>query len=229
MRFFSAYFLPSIEYGSWLELLRRLKQAVVNLSEKGFIIFTTHPSVITLGKHAKERNLLVSQFQHCKSIPIFRIDRGGDVTYHDNGQLMFYPVAEFKRAKSVSGLVEKMELSVKNLLADYDITSQIIPGKPGVWTDRGKIAAIGLSLRGGVISHGMALYVNTDRRNFQCIIPCGIKNSSVASMADFVGNLPEMAELSQKWLGIIAELFSLDINNIEFIQSEKEIYDGLQI
>ncbi len=224
---FVATYLPLLPYNKWLEFLEYYKNALISQRVDPIIIFTSHPPVITMGRHAKQNHLLTNK-NNCSQIPVFKTNRGGDVTYHDEGQLMLYPIIYTGRIKSVKALVKKLEYSVIHLLEFYGINSIRKESFPGGWTSEGKIASIGLNLEKGILSHGMALYVNTNKENFKCVVPCGIENVSIASMEDFLQETPSMGEIAAKWVEILAMLFKIDI---KFVKPEKvkELKDVLEI
>src|SRR5262249_16900342 len=126
--------------------------------------------VVTIGRNGHEENIL------CRDgIEIYESDRGGDVTYHGPGQIVAYPVIDLKLWKrDIGAYVRGIEQVLIDSLADFGIPSQRIPGMTGVWTEAGKIAAIGVHLSRWVSTHGWALNVTTDLRYFQYIVPCGL-------------------------------------------------------
>ena len=144
------------------------------------IWFCEHPPVFTLGLNAGEEHVLAPG-----EIPIVKIDRGGQVTYHGPGMLMIYPLIDIKRAGiGVRTLVTALEQSVVDLLAEFDIDSAAKPEAPGVYVDDKKIASVGLRIRRGASFHGMALNVDGDLEPFSRINPCGYENLEMVDMKD---------------------------------------------
>ncbi|MDE6741511.1 MAG: lipoyl(octanoyl) transferase LipB [Muribaculaceae bacterium] len=159
--------------------------------EEEYILLVEHPPVITLGKHAKESNVLYNEAQLAsRGIKIYHIERGGDVTYHGPGQLVAYPLLdlEFHRL-GVKDYVDLLEEAVIRTLADFGIKGQRVPGASGVWIGVGtlrerKICALGVKCSRFVTMHGLALNVNTDMSGFSLIHPCGFIDKGVTSIAD---------------------------------------------
>lgn len=154
------------------------------------IIFVEHPHVYTLGKRGNEQNLLVQEdFLKQVGAELYRIDRGGDITYHGPGQIVCYPIIDLEFfGMGVKAYVDFIEESVISLLAKYSIVATRKVNATGVWLDVGiptkerKICAIGVKVSRGITMHGLALNVNTDNTYFQHINPCGFSSSGVTSM-----------------------------------------------
>ncbi len=220
-------YLSLISYEKYMKLLSHIRDRYRKKSFSPFILFTSHPPVITIGRHGKEENLIFGE-EYCKNVPVFRVDRGGDVTFHDQGQLMFYPFLQIGAPKGNRELVRKFEVSALQLLEFFGIPAYLDNSNPGVWTGYGKIAAIGLNLQGGLITHGMALYVDTDKKIADCIVPCGLVGKRISSMSDFLSELPSKEEIVHKWIAILAGIFGMDI---VFVKNEsiEELRDGLEV
>ena len=139
-----------------------------------------HPPVFTLGMNGKPEHLL-----NPGKIPIIKIDRGGQVTYHGPGQLVTYLLIDIKRRKlGIRAMVEKIEQTIIELLADHQIEARGRRDAPGVYVGNSKIAALGLRVRRGCTYHGLALNVNMDLEPFQRINPCGHKDMEVTQLID---------------------------------------------
>lgn len=133
------------------------------------IWFVEHPPVFTMGLNASEEHLLDPGV-----IPVVKIDRGGQVTFHGPGQLMVYPLIDLKRSKiGVRNLVTALEQSVVDLVAEHGISAAARAEAPGVYVDGDKVASVGLRIRRGASFHGMALNVDIDLEPFTRINPCG--------------------------------------------------------
>ena len=148
------------------------------------LLFVEHPHVITMGRDGHRENLLASEETLRQAgIDLYETDRGGDVTYHGPGQIVAYPVMDLREWKrDVGAFVRAIEQVLIDTLADLGIEARRIPGLMGVWTDQGKIAAIGVHLSRWVSTHGWALNVSTDLEYFRYIVPCGLAKP-VTSMA----------------------------------------------
>ncbi|ALP54363.1 hypothetical protein Tel_15080 [Candidatus Tenderia electrophaga] len=142
-----------------------------------------HNAVFTQGMNGKTEHLLSPG-----DIPVIKIDRGGQVTYHGPGQLVAYLLIDLKRRKlGVRALVERIEQAVIALLADYDIQAHGRRDAPGVYVGKRKIAALGLRVRRGCSYHGLALNVNMDLSPFSRINPCGHHGMQVTQLVDLGG------------------------------------------
>ena len=140
------------------------------------LLIVEHPHVITMGRNGREENLLASPEVLARAgIEFHRTDRGGDVTYHGPGQVVGYPIIDLREWKrDVVAYVRALEQVLIEALAEFGIEAGRERGATGVWTARGKIAAIGVHISRWVTSHGFALNVDTDLNYFGYIVPCGL-------------------------------------------------------
>jgi lipoyl(octanoyl) transferase len=142
-----------------------------------------HPPVFTLGQAGKPEHLLRDI-----GIPVVKIDRGGQITYHGPGQLVVYLLLDLKRRKlMVRELVQRIEQAVIDLLAGYGIAAARLAGAPGVYVDGAKIAALGLKVKNGCCYHGLALNVAVDLAPFAAINPCGYEGMAVTQLSALCG------------------------------------------
>jgi lipoyl(octanoyl) transferase len=163
------------------------------------IWFLEHPPVFTLGMNADPQHVLAAG-----DIPVVRIDRGGQVTYHGPGQLMVYPLIDLRRRqRGVRDLVTALEQATIALLADFGIAAATRAGAPGVYTADAKIASIGIRIRRGASYHGLALNVNMDLAPFDRINPCGYAGLRMTHMAAF-GRTPELPEVARRMAPLLA-------------------------
>jgi lipoyl(octanoyl) transferase len=161
------------------------------------LLLLEHPPVLTLGRNSKRENVLASdEFLRARGVELHEINRGGDVTYHGPGQLVGYPIIDLrgdlpgKRGPHLGPVdfVRLLEEALIRTCGDFRVMTERIKGCTGVWTVpnggavTNKVAAIGVHVSQGVTSHGFALNVTTDLRDFQWIIPCGITNKGVTSL-----------------------------------------------
>jgi len=177
------------------------------------LLLVEHEPVITLGRRADESNLYLSEEELTRrGIDLFRIERGGDVTYHGPGQLMGYPLLNLRvLGLSVIGYVRALEESLIALLAGLDIPCERIPGMTGVWHRGEKMAAIGIAVRGGVSYHGFALNVSTDLSCFDLINPCGLSRP-VTSIEKVKGTSPPpVEEVARDYMKAFAETFGVEL------------------
>lgn len=173
-------------YGPVLELQQRLVDGVAKGTLPPHLLLVEHdPPVITLGRRADPAHVLADPNRlEDRGIEVHEITRGGDVTYHGPGQIVAYPILPLNRlGRSLHGYLRGLEEAVIRLLAGYGLMAGRIAGLTGVWVDQAKIAAIGVAARKWVTWHGMALNVTTDLREFEMIVPCGIADRGVTSLA----------------------------------------------
>lgn len=154
-----------------------------------------HQPVFTLGKAGKPEHLL-----NTGDIPVVKVDRGGQVTYHAPGQLVVYLMLDLKRLKlGIRELVTKFENSIINTLSKYEIKASAKKDAPGVYVDDKKIAALGLRVRRGCCFHGIALNVDMDLEPFARINPCGYRGLEITQLADLVDDV-DIDVISQQLL-----------------------------
>ncbi len=158
--------------------------------EDEYIFFVEHLPVITLGKHAKEANVLFNEEQLARQgVELFHIERGGDVTYHGPGQLVAYPILDLEyHHLGVKDYVARLEEAVIKTIEEFGIKGERVAGASGVWIGAGtpherKICALGVKCSRFITMHGLALNVNTDMNGFRLINPCGFIDKGVTSMA----------------------------------------------
>ncbi len=175
-------------------------------SLKNHFLLVEHPHVYTLGKSGDEKNLLANtEFLRKIDATYYKINRGGDITYHGPGQLVGYPVIDLEYFKiGVRGYIEKMEAAIIATLARYGLKGNRKEGATGVWLDSEhpslarKICAIGVRISRYVTMHGFALNVNTELRYFSYINPCGL-SLGVSSIRQELGREVEMEEV-KRWV-----------------------------
>jgi lipoyl(octanoyl) transferase len=159
-----------------------------------------HPTVITIGKEGGEQHLLISsEFLQSLHIEVIPINRGGDITLHNPGQMVVYPIFNLMDYKQdLHWFLRAIEQVIIEVLKHYHIKSDRIPGKTGVWIDqKRKICAIGLHCSRWVTSHGLAFNISNDINQFEWIVPCGINNMNVTSLSQELGYIPDMNEVKQ--------------------------------
>ncbi len=170
------------------------------------LILVEHDPVYTLGKNSNENHLLKSRDV---DIPVYQIERGGDVTFHGPGQLVGYPILDLHHHRlSVSWYMRTLEEMLIQTLGQFGIKARRREGLTGVWVGEEKIAALGVRLSRWVSMHGFALNVNTDLEFFDGIIPCGIFEYDVTSMSQILGKEVSMVEVEETLVTIFRLLFS---------------------
>ena len=155
------------------------------------LILVEHPHVLTLGRGTRRENVLVPA-----DIPVFQVERGGDVTYHGPGQLVAYPVLRLREGeRDVHRYLRRLEEALIRTLADFAIPADRRAGLTGVWVGTNKLASIGVAIRRWVTLHGLALNVCTDLQRFSAINPCGLPASVMGSMTSILGRPVTIAEV----------------------------------
>ena len=178
--------LGRMSYNSAWDIQKNYHQKVLTGKVQDTLILVEHEPVYTLGKNANDNHLLQSASQE---IEVYRIERGGDITFHGPGQIVVYPILDLNRyIKSVSWYMRTLEKIIIDTLSDFKIKAELKDGLTGVWVGDEKIGAQGVRISRWVTMHGLALNVNTDLSYFDGIIPCGIFDYGVTSMEKLTGS-----------------------------------------
>jgi lipoyl(octanoyl) transferase len=180
-----------------------------------YLLLVEHPHVFTLGKSGDESNLLVNEEQlEDQHASYYKINRGGDITYHGPGQLVGYPILDLDNFfTDIHKYLRLLEETIILTLNDYGITAGRSSGETGVWIDSEdplkarKICAMGVRCSRWVTMHGFGFNVNADLNYFNNIIPCGIQNKAVTSMEKELGHKVDMEEIKQKIIIYFSKLF----------------------
>jgi lipoyl(octanoyl) transferase len=191
-----------------------------NLSTPNYFLFVEHPHVYTLGKSGDISNLLLSEKQlEAKGATFYKINRGGDITYHGPGQIVGYPILDLENFfTDIHKYLRFLEEVIILTLADYNIVGTRSEGETGVWLGVGtpfarKICAMGVRASRWVTMHGFALNVNADLGYFDNIIPCGIKGKAVTSLHAELGKEINEEEVKEKILNYFKQLFEAEFIN----------------
>lgn len=187
--------LGRVGYAEAFALQRRLVERRKSGEIPDQLVMVEHPHVVTMGRNGRAANLLAGPEELARAgVEFHPTDRGGDVTYHGPGQVVCYPILDLREWKrDVVAYVRAIEQVVIEALAGFGIEARREPGATGVWTERGKIAAIGVHISRWITSHGVALNVNTDLSYFRYIVPCGLLKP-VTSMRE-MGSQAERGEV----------------------------------
>jgi lipoyl(octanoyl) transferase len=161
------------------------------------LLLLEHFPVYTIGRGGDESNLLATPDRlRDLGAELVRIDRGGDITFHGPGQIVAYPIVELRDPLDLRRYVRTLEAAVIATADRFDVAADRLPGHPGIWVDgERKLGAIGVRVRRGVTTHGLALNVNTDLRWFDEVIPCGIPDKGVTSLASELGRAVPMEDV----------------------------------
>ena len=184
----------------------------------GTLIFVEHPHVYTLGKSGSENNLLLDLIQlKAKDASFYRIDRGGDITYHGPGQIVGYPIFDLDLIKvGLKEYIYRLEESIIRTVNEFGIEASRLEGGTGVWLDpevpgnARKICAIGVKASRYITMHGFAFNVNTDLSYFNNINPCGFTDKGVTSLRKELGTVQDIEAVKSKVKKHLQEVFDLN-------------------
>ncbi len=191
--------------------------------QPGTLIFVEHPHVYTLGKSGSENNLLLDYIQlRARDAKFFRIDRGGDITYHGPGQIVGYPIFDLEVMRiGLKEYIFRLEEAIINTMSEFNLKGSRLEGGTGVWLDpevKGKarkICAIGVKASRYVTMHGFAFNVNTDLTYFNHIYPCGFTDKGVTSLEKELGKKQDIDEVKIVVRKKLRDVFNLDWTNMK--------------
>lgn len=180
-----------------------------------YLLFVEHPPVYTLGKTGHEENILLADDElQERGILFVKTNRGGDITFHGPQQIVGYPILDLEKfGTDIGKYLRNLEEIIIRTLAEYGIRGERSSGETGVWIEPGisgrerKIAAFGVRCSRWITMHGFAFNINTDLKYFDGIIPCGIKNKQVTSLARELGHAVDLGEVKQKLKNHFEEVF----------------------
>ncbi|MCE7042084.1 lipoyl(octanoyl) transferase LipB [Dyadobacter sp. CY312] len=189
------------------------------LATPNHLFFCQHPHVYTLGKSGKPDHLLLQEEElAAKNAKYYKINRGGDITYHGPGQLVGYPILDLDNFfTDIHKYMRLLEEAIILTIGEYGLDGGRIPGLTGVWLDHEKqvnprkICAMGVKSSRWVTMHGFALNVNTDLSFFGNIVPCGIQDKAVTSISAEIGEQVDMDEVANKLKNHLARLFEMEV------------------
>jgi lipoate-protein ligase B len=191
-----------------------LQMQICGLKKGGWdtdvLLLLEHPPTITRGRNARQDHLLVTEeLLRSRGVELWDTDRGGDITFHGPGQLVGYPILSLDSGeRDVHGYMRNLEESLIRLLAGYGVVGMRDPAFTGVWTQLGKIAAMGVHISRWITRHGFALNVTTDLSYYDLIVPCGIVGKGVTSMQRHLSRTIELKELADRYIAEFASVFN---------------------
>lgn len=202
-----------------IKLANRELQESQQIETTNYLIFCEHPHVYTLGKSGNEENLLLNESGlKQKEATYYKINRGGDITYHGPGQLVGYPIIDLDNFfTDIHIYLRNLEEAIILTLKDYGIIAGRIEGMTGVWLDHiakiypRKICAIGVKTSRWVTMHGFAFNVNANLDYFKNIVPCGISDKAVTSLDKELNRSMDMNEVADKVKNHLADIFEFDV------------------
>jgi lipoyl(octanoyl) transferase len=179
------------------------------------LLLVEHPHVLTVGVRGdggRSHILATAEALAARGISVYDTGRGGDVTYHGPGQVVGYPIINLKPDRcDVHRYVRDLEDVLIRTASDFGIAAERVPGLTGVWVGREKLAAIGVRISRWITSHGFALNVSTDLDYFGLIIPCGIVDRGVTSLARLLGRQIPLADVENRLIARFAEVFEASV------------------
>jgi len=200
--------LGTMEYGKAWELQKALVQRRISGEIPDVLLLVEHPEVITLGVRGKQDDVFTSD------VPVFKIERGGEATYHGPGQLVGYPIFSLKEWPHVMDFVRKLEEVI--IRASRDLGAEAgRSAQTGVWVGQRKLASIGLAVKNRVTYHGFAVNVSTDLSRFMLLKPCGMEGSMMTSLSVSTGREVGLREFREKLLARFEELFETKLEQKE--------------
>lgn len=206
-----------------LDLKVKNRREATQFKTSNYFLFVEHPHVYTLGKSGAIENLLLNEAQlEAKGATFYKINRGGDITYHGPGQIVGYPILDLDNFfTDIHKYLRLLEEMIILTLAEYGLKAERSKGETGVWLEVGtpfarKICAMGVRASRWVTMHGFALNVNADLGYFDNIIPCGIRGKAVTSLNVELGVAAvNEAEVKEKLLKHFAQLFEAELKQIQ--------------
>lgn len=203
----------AVDYGAALALQRQKVAQRKARTIGDTLLLVEHPHVYTLGRNARRENMLISSERlQTAGAQVFETDRGGDVTYHGPGQLVGYPILDLtQHRRDIAWYMRSLEEVMIGVAADFGVKANRIPGLTGVWVGNEKLAAMGVHISRWVTSHGFALNVNTDLHYFEWIVPCGILDKGVTSLARLLERPLSVEEVSECVIAHFGRVFGMEM------------------
>lgn len=205
--------LGTVPYAIALELQRDLaRRRIAGEIDEDLLLLLEHPPVVTLGRTAKQAHLISSPERlRARGVEVHEVERGGDVTFHGPGQLVGYPIFDLKRHRQdLHWYLRQVEQALIVALGEVGIEADRNSGYTGVWTHGRKIASIGVHARDWVTWHGFALNVTTDLSYFDLIVPCGIPQVRMTSVARELGTELSVDRMSAVVSRAFGHVFALE-------------------
>jgi len=193
----------------WL-LQRQLVEIRADGKIPDTLILVEHPSVLTVGRRGNAANIL------SKELPVYEIERGGDVTYHGPGQLVGYPIINLEeRGQDVHRYLRDLEEVLIRAMREFGLSTTRHEGHAGVWINDKKLASIGVAVKRWTTYHGFALNVTTDLKYFQLIRPCGLDSSAITSMQELLGKRFDLEIVKEKVKKHFCDVFAKILTPVE--------------
>lgn len=201
---------------TWI-LQRRIHESRLLGACPDTLLLLEHDPVVTVGRNGRAGNVLVPEgLLRARGVDLVATDRGGDVTYHGPGQVVGYTIVDLRAMhQDIHRFLREMEEGIIRAVASWGIEAGRRAGKTGVWVGDRKLASIGLKASHWVTMHGFALNVATDLSAFDLIVPCGIPDCRMTSLAELLGNAPDLRRVGDVVARELAQIWSRELTNVE--------------
>lgn len=199
-----------IDYQTAWDKQNELVDAIKKGERRSTLVLCSHPLVITMGRNSSYDNLVLPRDEYDnRGIEVIDINRGGDVTMHNEGQLVGYPIFDLRDFKQdLHWFLRQIEQAIINTVSEFGIESDRVDGLTGVWLEQArKVCAIGLHCSRWVTSHGFALNVCNNVKDFDYIVPCGIDDKEVTSIENEIGTVVDMDKVKETVVAEFGKLF----------------------
>jgi len=200
-----------------------IQEKLVQLRRAGrvpdILLLLQHPPVYTLGGGGKPENLLIGEEKLREAgVGLYRVPRGGDITYHGPGQIVGYPIFDLKHfGRDAHWYLRALEEVLIRTLWELGVTASRVAGLTGVWVGEDKVAAIGVRISNGwITSHGFALNVQTDLSYFNHIVPCGLRNKGVTSLSKLLGGEIQMGRVEDLIIRHFEKVFKISVGESSY-------------
>ena len=211
-------------YQEALDIQMEMFDLVDNNTYEGVLLILEHNPVLTMGIRTEQTNLLVSEeYLKSQGVELFKVDRGGDITFHGPGQIVAYPILRFRDFKLRLGeYMHYLEKVIIDTLGEYNVEAYNKEEFPGVWIKDTKVCAIGVRAKKFITYHGLAFNVNTDKNYFNLINPCGITEYAVSNMNEYYEN-PNIEEVKSQVIKSFNKVFGVEFEEttLEKIKNEQ--------
>lgn len=205
------YQLGLMDYDEALKLQKELWSLKKENKIPNILLFLEHPPVFTIGRMGSENEILFDKSELRKrGIGIYKIERGGRVTFHGPGQLIGYPIVNLKEIKcSPIQFLRDLEEAIILTLSEYGVDSNRIDGKTGVWVKDAKIASIGIFIAKWITQHGFAININTPLEYFNMIVPCGLQNCKFVNLSQLINRKIDLYDIVPSLVSNFKKIFKI--------------------
>jgi len=220
--------LERTAYSRVWDLQLRIVERKVRTSFPDVLILLEHPPVITLGRRGRGENIRVPErVLSGHSVSVYRVERGGDVTYHGPGQMVGYPVVSLQPLRiGVVDFVNRLEELMILILADFGIQGKRDPSRRGVWVGEDKIGSVGVAVRRWITYHGFALNYDPIGEHLNFIVPCGLAGVTMTSIRRQTGVSPDPVYLRTRAAHHFTRVFGIELVPVDLEGIEKKLQDG---